>query len=178
MFSQWEFETSPRETTALYSPGAPRHVKSAVTIALNTPDSLITTEHSVCKTHRQTSCIFVPSIPGMLFVPQNVMYTQEVMSLQRGTPPPPNIIQASNLGSRKAGLAFFCSGTRRSHQDQEHQSPGPVLSPAAGEVFLLELVPPPMAPRAILPSFPWDSCLKIPREVYGKRWQRMKPGDF
>lgn len=58
-------------------------------IALNSFDSHITTDHRMCKMGVQTSCIFVPSIPGMLLIPQNVMYIQKLMSLLKGISPTP-----------------------------------------------------------------------------------------
>lgn len=53
-------------------------------VALNTFNVLITTNCSTYKVDGQTSCIFVPSIPGMLLTPQNIMHIQELRSLLKG----------------------------------------------------------------------------------------------
>lgn len=73
IFSQWELEILPLETTSLYSPRAKWNATNDNVIALNTFDPLITTDCSMYKMDIQTSCIFVPSVPGML-TPQDVMY--------------------------------------------------------------------------------------------------------
>lgn len=89
MFSQWELETFPLETTGLCSPGTQWNAMTENVIVLNTFGSLTTTDRSMYKMDIQTSCIFVPSIPDILLTPQKEMYIQELMGLLKGDFPPP-----------------------------------------------------------------------------------------